>query len=74
MLGQLGQHGGRVRRTFRFGDKKLVRGDLLSADDLLKMPIGNRRALIGSGFIETFAAPDDLDSVKAQGDTKSKRR
>lgn len=70
---QLGQHGGRVQRKFTMGERDVLRGDILTGKEILSMPVANRTALINAGYIEPFAAPDDLVAAKAaEGDSKSK--
>lgn len=52
--------GGRVRRTFTRGDRRLVAGEYLTADEVLSIPVANRRALVDSNFLELYpksAAP-----------------
>ena len=46
--------GGRVARTFTRGSDRLLRGRVLTADELLAMPIANRRALVDGGYIEVW--------------------
>lgn len=43
--------GGRVVRTFRCGERQVFAGNMLSRDELLRMPAQNRNALIEKGFI-----------------------
>lgn len=38
--------GGRVERTFSYGGRRLVRGDMLTREQIVAMPAANRNALI----------------------------
>lgn len=46
--------GARVRRTFTRGEQQLKMGDMLTAEEVLAIPIANRRALTDSNFIELY--------------------
>lgn len=44
--------GGVVRRSFNMGERRMLAGQHLSAEELRAMPTGNRNALIENRFIE----------------------
>lgn len=46
--------GARVRRVFSRGSERLAAGRILSADDVISIPVANRRALVSAGYIEIF--------------------
>jgi hypothetical protein len=46
-----------VRRTFKLGDKHVFSGHPLTRDQVLAIPVTNRRALVEKGQIEIFPRP-----------------
>lgn len=46
--------GGVVRRSFLLGDRRVTAGTPLARDQILAMPVANRKALIENGFIEVY--------------------
>lgn len=46
--------GGRVRRTFTFGDKRYYPGMEMTGDELRRMPIVNRNAMVENRLIEVW--------------------
>lgn len=46
--------GARVARTFTMNGKQLRRGEQLSADEVLKINLPNRRALADSNYLEIY--------------------
>lgn len=46
--------GARVRRTFNSNGRQLMGNEYLSAEEVLAIPVANRRALIDSSYIEVF--------------------
>lgn len=46
--------GARVRRTFTRNGRHLKMGEHLNAEDVLSIPIANRRALTDSSFLELY--------------------
>jgi hypothetical protein len=56
--------GARVRRTFTSNGRQMKAGDYLTADEFLKMPIANRRALSDAHFVEVFPKPMDVGSER----------
>lgn len=59
---ELEQAGGAyVRRAFTFGERELVNGDKLTAEEVRSIPIGNLNALINTGKLELWpAAPAEM--------------
>ena len=43
--------GGKVQQAFRMGDKYLMRGTVLSREQICRIPTQNRNALIDKGYI-----------------------
>lgn len=62
--GEIG--GGTVRRTFKFGDEQVFSGKTLTADQILGMPINNRRALIEKGYISVYPKAPDAPAAKRE--------
>lgn len=46
--------GARVVRAFNRGSEYIKRGQYLSSDEVLALPIANRRALIDGGYLEVY--------------------
>lgn len=46
--------GARVRRTFTSNEHRYKMGDYLTREDVLNIPLANRRALSDSNFIEVY--------------------
>jgi hypothetical protein len=46
--------GAYVRRRFEYGPEMLVPGDVLSADEVRKIPTANLSALVNTGRLELF--------------------
>jgi len=46
--------GARVRRTFTMGGERLFAGHMLTAEEVLALPLANRRALTGSNYLEVW--------------------
>lgn len=46
--------GAHVMLTFTRGERRMVRGQTLTAEEVLSMPIANRRALADSHYIKIF--------------------
>jgi len=46
--------GGYVRRTFTNSGRQMKRGDELTRNDVLAIPLANRKALIEGVFIEVY--------------------
>src|SRR6185437_14352844 len=46
--------GAKVRRTFTIGARRVFAGDRLTAEELLALPLANRRALTDSNYIDVW--------------------
>lgn len=58
--------GGRVRRVFTRAGESLKSGYQLSADEILSMPVANRRALIDAGYLEVYPKAEGLERFVIQ--------
>ena len=59
--------GGIVRRTFKSGEHRLTSGTKLTAEEIKRMPVANRQALIDKKYIDVYPkAPGGGDGVKAE--------
>ena len=59
--------GGRVRRRFNRGGELLAAGTVLTATDVLSIPVANRRSLIDNGLIEVWRKqPPGLEGLKGK--------
>ena len=59
-----GAGGAYVRRKFTFGERELVSGDMLTAEELASIPTNNLRSLINLNNIELF--PKTPSASKAE--------
>jgi hypothetical protein len=66
--------GAYVRLGFNFGERRMKSGEALSREQILSMPIGNRRSLISSGHLECYPrAPDAGEAGAAAPAAKGDR-
>jgi len=61
-----GAGGAYVRRRFTFGDRVLVNGDRMSAEELAGIPDNNLRSLINLNLIELYPAAPELSTAEAE--------
>ena len=64
--------GAYVRRRFNYGDRTLVSGDTLSAEDITAIPIANLHSLINLNLIELFPAPSSEEVMELRAALKEK--
>jgi len=60
--------GARVRRVFTARGQVIKAGKHLSADEVLAMPLANRRALIDAGHLEVY--PKSSPAAKSEPETR----
>lgn len=65
----VGEHGGRVRRSFPSRDLIYEYDDLITPQTALGWPISNRLALQNTGYIEWFKEPVVALLEQGDGDT-----
>lgn len=65
-----GAGGAYVRRRLPFGDRVLVAGDRLTAEEVAGIPDINLRSLINLNVIELFPASPDLDKIEEEHKVK----
>lgn len=66
--------GGVVRRGFQFGDEYVKSGKRLTAEQIVGMPIANRKALVEKQYIDVYPkAATDLAPVEAPAGATGER-
>src|SRR6185437_8489857 len=58
--------GARVRRTFTMGGERLFAGHMLTSEEVLALPLANRRALTGSNYLEVWPKAPNAAPANAE--------